>query len=298
MYASTEIETPDLDWLTDSDYSELDRWLNRYHGVESHEAHLRDSESLQRLRRAYCALVSYVDHKVGQLLSVLKEQRLLENTVVIFTSDHGDMLGERGMVQKRTFYEFSSRVPLLIRFPDGWKAGTTSAIPVSLVDIFPTLVDIGGATADEHTRVLDGESLVRIATHHHEFGGRRVFSEYHSLGAYAPCFMVRDNRYKYVYVHGYGRQLFDLAVDPGERTNLISTGERPEVERRLHHAIEERFDISAIESAVEESIARRLSMKEAMKRAHVTWDYQPQFDPKKGLMDQYLPRSETSTIPR
>ena len=84
---------------------------------------MREPESLRRLRRAYYGLVTYLDDKVGCLLTTLEQTGLLDNTVVVFTSDHGDMLCEKEMVQKRCFYEWSCRVPLLVRFPDQWQAG-------------------------------------------------------------------------------------------------------------------------------------------------------------------------------
>ena len=88
-----------------------------------------------------------MDDKVGELLDVLQETGLADNTLVVFASDHGDMLCEKEMVQKRNFYEWSCRVPLLMRFPDGWKAGTTFATPVSLLDLLPTFCQLAGEEA-------------------------------------------------------------------------------------------------------------------------------------------------------
>ena len=91
--------------------------------------------------------MTYTDRKVGELLAVLDETGLADNTVVVFTSDHGDMLCEKEMVQKRNLYEWSCRVPLLVRFPDGWKAETSCSTPVSLLDLLPTFCELAGEEA-------------------------------------------------------------------------------------------------------------------------------------------------------
>jgi choline-sulfatase len=137
VYEGEEIEIPEFPDNLEETYSTLDKWLNVYHGVAKAK-NLRDPESIRRVRRAYYALVTYIDIKVGELLASLEENGFCENTIVVFCSDHGDMLCEKGMVQKRTFYEWSSRVPLIIRFPQGWQRGTICMEPVNLVDLLPT----------------------------------------------------------------------------------------------------------------------------------------------------------------
>ena len=116
-------------------------------------------DALYKLRRAYYGLVTYMDDKVGELLASLKENGLDDNTIVIFFSDHGDMLCEKEMVQKRTFYDWSSRVPFFIRFPDHHKAGSTIDQPVSLIDLLPTLCDMAGL---EDHYPCDGTSLMPL----------------------------------------------------------------------------------------------------------------------------------------
>ncbi len=286
LYEDTEIETPVFPDNLEDSYSTFDRWLNVYHGVRKAE-NLRDPDSLRRVRRAYYALVSYVDQKVGQLLDALEETGYADNTLVIFTSDHGDMLCERGMVQKRVFYEWSSRVPLIFRFPDGHGAGQRVNAPVNLIDILPTLLDV--AEYPEADRLpLDGKSLL-------EFGGDSVregvhtFSEYHSQGSHAPCFMVREGHYKYVYIHGYESQLFDMEKDPGEWHNLSDRPEFAEVETHLKELILAQFDPDAIEDAVAESVRRRWVVKKAMDISGTRWDVEPSFDPSRPIDEAYFP---------
>lgn len=285
LYENAEIDVPGFPDNLEDTYSTLDRWLNVYHGI-SKAPHLRDPESLRRVRRAYYALVTYVDRKVGELLRVLAETSYAENTVVVFCSDHGDMLGERGMVQKRTFYEWSSRVPLIVRLPDRAHAGTTRPEPASLIDLLPTLCDLAGVPESERLPV-DGRSLLPLIEGG-EDGERQVFSEYHSQGSHAPCFMVRRDRYKYVYIHGHDAQLFDLHTDPGEWHNLAGDPAYTDVVADLRGRILAQFDPDAIERRVSASVRRRWLVKDAMDRSGTHWDVEPRFDPARPVTEQYL----------
>jgi choline-sulfatase len=260
--------------------------LNVYHGIALAE-NLRDPESIRRVRRAYYALVTYVDTKVGELLASLEENGFDENTIVIFCSDHGDMLCERGMVQKRTFYEWSSRVPLIMRFPDGWLVGTTRPEPVNLIDLLPTLLDMVNFPTEQRLP-MDGRSLMSLlkGTDTRE---RITFAEYHSQGSHAPCFMVRQGQFKYVTIHGYAGQLFDLEADPHEWHNLIGESDYTEVESRLKALIFARFAPEAIDAAIQASISKRTLVKAAMQINRTSWDVEPRFDPIRPVTEQYLP---------
>ncbi len=205
----------------------MDRWANEAH--ETDAVDLDSPENLRALRRAYYGLVSYVDRKLGELLDALEDAGVAGDTAVVFTSDHGDMLAERRMVQKRTFYEWSVRVPLLVRLPDGRGAGTSVARPVSLLDLAPTLLELAGI---EPPLPLDGQSLF-------DESERVVFSEYHVEKVRAPCLMARKGRWKYVYVHGHDERLFDLEADPGEWEDVAG---EDQVRAELRAAILERFD--------------------------------------------------------
>ncbi len=195
MYDGAEVAVPDFSSNLVDTYSEMDRHLNAYHGV--HRYNLRDSEGLYRLRRAYYGLVTYMDRKLGELLETLRETGLADNTVVVFTSDHGDMLCEKEMVQKRCFYEWSCRVPLIVRFPDRWKAGEKFATPVSLLDLLPTFCDL--ARVDD-LLPHDGRSLMSLLqTDEPE---RVVVSQAHEAVG-MPCIMARQGRFKFNYFHGF-----------------------------------------------------------------------------------------------
>jgi choline-sulfatase len=129
---------------------------------------------------------------------------------VIFTSDHGDMLGERRMVQKRCFYEWAVRVPLVARLPGEENAGLVVDRPVSLLALVPTLLAVADVP-DGDRLSLDGASLF-------DAGDRPVFAEYHVEKVRAPCFMVRSGRRKYIHVHGHDARLFGSDADPASGT--------------------------------------------------------------------------------
>lgn len=222
--------------------------------------------------------MSYIDNKVGELLAAVDAVGLSDDTVVIFTSDHGDMLGERNMVQKRCFYEMSARIPLIMRFPDRRHAGRVVAGPVSLLDIPPTLYELAGVAGAE----CDGVSLIApLAAHEGAEDAvpeRLVFSESHSAGVYEPCFMVRDARFKYVHIRNEQPQLFDLEEDPEEWRNLADDAGRSATVERLRAALLDRFDPDAIEEELRRSLARRQVIKRAHQHTPVSWDHQPLFD--------------------
>jgi choline-sulfatase len=273
MYEGEPIDVPEFPANLDETYSAMDRWLNAFHGVDR-VAQVKDPDSIYQVRRSYYGLVSYVDRKVGELLAALESSGLRDDTVIIFTGDHGDMLCEKGMVQKRTFYEWSAGVPMIIRFPDGWQGGTKVAQPVSLMDLAPTVLEMAGV---EDWLPMDGRSLMGLMDGS-ETELRDVFSELHSEGVYAPCFMIRRGKYKYIAIHGRGDQLFDLERDPGEWHNLTGDPQFQEVVADLRARVLGQFDPDEIEKDVRKSLAQRRLIREAMKSNRTHWDYDPPFD--------------------
>jgi len=281
MYEGAEIELPEFPTNLDDTYSMMDRNLNAYHGTRRYN--LRDPEGLYRLRRAYYGLVTYMDRKVGELLDALEETGLADNTVVIFTSDHGDMLCEKEMVQKRCFYEWSCRVPLIVRFPDGWKAGTTHGAPVSLLDLLPTFCELAGVN---ELLPHDGESL--LPQLENPPADRVVYAQAHEAVG-MPCIMARQGRYKYNYIHGYAPQLFDLETDPGEWNNLAEDAAHRETADALRTRILSDFDPDRMQQENLASLYRRRLVRDTMLNHGQTWAHFPQFDARRGAMDQYLP---------
>ena len=186
------------------------------------------------------------------------------------------------MVQKRCFYEWSCRVPLILRFPDGWRAGSAVQTPVSLLDLLPTFAEIAG---NGDLLPHDGDSLLPVIEG--EGGGRCVFAQAHEAVG-MPCIMMREGRYKYNYIHGYDPQLFDLQADPGEWNNLAADPGHAGVARRMEGAILGRFDPAAMEQENLESLYRRRLIRDVMRERGQTWWHFPRYDYRQGAMDQYL----------
>lgn len=234
----------------------MDRWLNDFHYVPQVRDGLLDDANLRWLHATLYAMLHDLDRRVGELLAALPRP---ERTVVAFLSDHGDMLGDRGMLQKRTFYERSVRVPLVLSGP-GIAAGTTCATPVSLVDLFPTLAGLVGAPVPDE---LDGVDLGPGLT-----GGEPpphpVVSEYHGEGVHAPCFMLRDGTLKYVLVHGHEEHLYDLAADPGERTDLAARPEHADTVARLRARLLDLVDPDEVDRRARSSQRRRAYVHRAL----------------------------------
>ena len=189
-------------------------WLQRSHEMHPVDDALDDAG--RRLATAcYYGLCSWVDHQVGRVLDALQRTGLADTTRVIYTSDHGDNIGSRGMWGKSTLYEDAVGVPMLLAGP-GVAAGKVCHTPVSLLDLAPTITDAVGLPP--HAPDLSGESLFAIAARRDD-PDRTVFSEYHAFASPSAGFMLRDGRYKLNHYVGFPPELFDLWEDPGETIN-------------------------------------------------------------------------------
>ena len=240
--------------------------------MSDHEAFAIRTEDVRRARRAYFANLSYVDEKVGEILGVLERAGMAGDTAVVFLSDHGDMLGERGLWFKMSFREGSARVPLMIAAP-GLPAGRVDA-PVSTLDVAPTLGEIAGVGPGEIGPWIDGVGLSEIA-----HGARRrgaVPMEYMAEGSVAPMVASRDGAWKLVLCEADPPQLFDLAADPHEERDLAASPEHADRLEAMTAAARARWDLARIDAAVRESQARRHLVYEALRDgAYFPWDHQP-----------------------
>ncbi|MFC6636974.1 sulfatase-like hydrolase/transferase [Sulfitobacter sediminilitoris] len=142
MYKDADIPLPEYPEDMDANYSAYDHAIRRWHGLHARGDEIRAPKNLIAMRRGFAALAHYVDDKIGELLEVLEDSGLRDNTVVIVTSDHGEMLGEKGMIQKRGLYEWSARIPLFIDLPNA--APCRIDTPVSLLDVPATLIELAG----------------------------------------------------------------------------------------------------------------------------------------------------------
>lgn len=178
-----------------------------------------DAPMVRRAIAAYFGLVSFLDDNIGKILRTLVESGLSENTRVIYSTDHGDNLGTRGLWGKSTMYEESAGIPLIMAGPDV-PAGKVCDTPVTLADGFPTFIHALGARPDPRDRDLPGASLLEIAQGC--VPERTILSEYHAAGALTASYMIRHGRFKYIHYVGLPPMLFDLEADSHERTDLAS----------------------------------------------------------------------------
>jgi len=227
-------------------------------------------DQIARARQAYFANISYVDAKIGGLLRTLEATR--QQAIVVFLSDHGEMLGRRGLWFKMSFREGASRVPLMIRAPG--LAPACIDTPVSTIDLAPTLCDLAGISMGEVVPWTDGMSLVPLAN-----GTPRstpVAMEYAAEGSIAPMVALRDGAWKYTRCEADPEQLFNLDADPEEAVNRAADPAAAEPLSRLRGLADARWSLPAYDAEVRQSQARRLIVYEALRKGgYYPWDHQP-----------------------
>ena len=209
-YDGVEIDGPAVPWLPPEEQDAHSARLARMIGAERPP----DEARVLAARRGYYAAISLVDDHVGTLLATLDEVGLADDTIVLVTSDHGDLLGERGLWYKMSPLDPSARVPLLVHAPRRFAAGRVAA-PVSLLDLAPTLVELAGG--DPAEVAVDGESLLPLLRG--DAGARHgdVALEYLAEGVRAPQVTLVRGRHKLVRCPGDPDLLLDLEADPQER---------------------------------------------------------------------------------
>ncbi|KAK4672541.1 hypothetical protein QC763_103920 [Podospora pseudopauciseta] len=250
-------------------------------------------EQIKRARRAYYGAVSYVDDCLGQLLTLLKQLKLDEDTIVIFSGDHGDMLGERGLWYKMSYFESSVRVPLLVSYPKRFEPRRVSQ-NVSTLDILPTMCDLVG-TKPWALLPMDGRSLLPHLEGR-EGGHDEVFAEYTGEGTVRPLMMIRRGRWKYVTCPADGSQLFDLRADPLELRDLVKEGvvrtdeETKEVFEAFEREAREKWDFEGITKEVLHSQRKRRLVWGALTKGRFeSWDYNPIDDGREKYIRSHIP---------
>ncbi|MEO1681035.1 MAG: choline-sulfatase [Pseudomonadota bacterium] len=228
-------------------------------------------DDVRRARHAYYGSISYLDAMIGRVVETLEAIGKAQDTVVVFTSDHGEMLGERGMWFKKHFFEPSLRVPLII---SGGPFGSGRVdTPASLVDLLPTFMGLAeGAGWTSPVERLDGVDLSTML----EDGNpdRPIYAEYLAEATTAPIFMVRQGRFKLVHSSADPPLLFDVAADPQERRNLAGDPEYEAVLARLSALILQRWDSERLSEEIRVSQRRRrLVLKAAKQGVRPRWNH-------------------------
>ena len=250
---------------------------------ENHDAHSKrifdandwrsyeiDDVMIERSRRAYFANISYLDDQIGELLKTLEETD--QEAIIIFVSDHGDMLGERGLWFKMSFFEGSARVPLMISASSISSQVINS--PVSTIDLCPTICELAGVTMSAVTPWITGESLFGIMR-----GEKRqnpVLMEYAAEASHAPMVCVRKDQWKYIFCSLDPEQLFDLDKDPNELDNLIENTDYKSTIQSFRDTIGSAWNLDRFDRDVRESQAKRKVVYEALRKGgYYPWDFQP-----------------------
>jgi len=263
--------------------------------VEKHDAHsirlLKDfgmldyeftDAQVSRARRAYFGSVSYVDALIGRVLEALNATGMRDNTVIVFTADHGDMLGERGMWFKKHFFEASLRVPLLFTAP--WLQPKRVSELASLVDLLPTFCGLTRGDGDgdgewqADVESLAGDDLSPLLTRAGDAqeSTRTVFAEYLAEAALAPIFMVRRGNYKYITSTADPALLFDVAADPHELRNLATDSAHAAVVAEMQDVAQDKWDSDALARAIIASQKHRRLIRESHRHGTPPrWDTDP-----------------------
>ena len=276
LYDGIKIEGPKVPYIP---FEERDAWSQRYfRTIRQDEYDVSDAE-LEQARRAYYGMISFVDDQIGILLKTLKETGCEQETIVIFASDHGEMLGERGMWFKFNPYEDSIRVPLVANFP-GLKQASTEDRAVSLMDLFPTFLDMAtDGNPPEIAGSIDGKSILPMMKGTDSIRQDEVVVEYFAEGVHDPAIILRRDGMKYVHCGDDPGMLFNLKDDPLELKNLAQIEGFTEMAAAMRAEIQAGWDLEGI---AEEVLTKQAQRRVVQKAIHIgkktPWDYTPPRD--------------------
>ncbi|WP_298922461.1 choline-sulfatase [uncultured Roseobacter sp.] len=266
-YEDEGLDAPRVPFIPVEDRDPHSRSLYYHYGQD--KCDLTDQD-YGNARRGYYGMISYVDDLFGSLIQSLRDSGFADDTVILFASDHGDMIGERGMWFKKTLFDPAIKVPLIISHPD--IPPSRISAPVSLLDVFPTLLAIAGIPHSEIKTPLDGHDLmpaVRGKSHN-----APVFVEHIDGGTSAPRVCVRKDNMKLTLSRAYPAQLFDLAADPLELANLADQGHPAEGD--LTALAENTWPLDTLlDDVIQSQINRKLIDRALSTGREEIWDFMP-----------------------
>lgn len=230
LYPLDKIEPPRLNRADELPHHPVLKALQRYMNYDDYF-----NEHTRLIAKAsYYGLCTFLDDHIGRVLNALEESGQLTSTTILYTSDHGETIGNHGFWTKCTMYEESVAIPMLLSGPKV-PHGQTYSLPVSLIDGYPTILESIGISKSAEDARLPGHSLISIANGLSP--ERNILSEYHDGGSITGMFMVRHKRWKYICYPGFTPQLFDLTEDPFERIDLAEDPNFSAVLAECHKAL-------------------------------------------------------------
>ena len=273
LYSDHAIDLPQVRYIAPA---VRDPHSRRLWAMYDRDEYAISDERIRQARRGYYGMISYIDAQLGRILAALEATGRRDDTVIVATADHGDMLGERGLWYKMTFFERAVRVPLILCAPALLQPRRV-APAVSLVDLLPTLIEVAGGDGDRLAAPIDGTSLLPLAAG--GSGPDTVYGEYMAEGTSQPIFMIRRGRYKYIACAGDPPQLFDLASDPLELSNLAGSAAHAALEAGFAAEVARKWDSEAIRRQVVDSQRQRALIHGALLQGRMQpWDYAPRVD--------------------
>lgn len=233
MYPADSLPDPKLHPSTGY---ERHPWVELQSVFDSSDAKFTSADERKAAMSAYYGLISWLDYNIGRILEALEASGQLDNTTIVYTSDHGDNVGARGLWGKSNMYDEAAAIPLIMAGPEV-REGTCET-PVSLLDLSETIIDHFDADLDGDR---PGTSLYALADAPTD-PDRIVFSEYHAIGAVSAAYMVRKGRWKLIDYVGFDPELFNLETDPEEMRNLAQDPDYSDVLAKLQNELSQICD--------------------------------------------------------
>ena len=283
LYKHEDIDMPRVRMAPE----QLDPHSKRLRHVSDMDSTPVTDEQIRNARHAYYGSIAYVDEQFGSIRRTLEQTGLADDTIIIVTSDHGDMLGERGLWYKMSYFENATRVPLIVHAPKRFQPRRVSE-SVSLVDILPTLVDFAfDGAAPTFPENIDGRSLL---PHLQGRGGHdEVIGEYLAEGAIAPLLMIRRGHHKFIHSPVDPDQLYDLVSDPDELNNLANDPACADLLQAFRSELASRWNLDQLRAEVVASQRRRRFQYSAQVHGvRRPWDFQPMQDASQRYMRNHI----------
>ncbi len=257
-------------------------WMNRIQNRYKYRDQGIDHRLIRQIRAAYYGCISFVDYQIGRIVHALERRGQLDNTLIMFASDHGELLGEYNCFGKRSMHDASARVPMLARLPGRFAAGQVCTAPVSLVDVAPTMCAVGGAMKGNS---YDGLPLHEIATGRHQ--REAVFSQ-HQRGAQAEYLVATRDWSLFWSAADQREYVYHTAVDPLQQ-RLVSEAWHPREVAHLRELLQRFLYANGQRDAVTKTGGRLAWKLHARPRNHLV-------DPSAGLIVQRQPWALAQSI--